>query len=740
MIKNKAKFFILIILLRFILRAEEINEKKEIYNLSEKIKSFTSNILDVNFEENHPTLKVNLISLPKFFKKNINNSFVYLSKSFTLNENFYNNKKIFLELKGIKGKFLIFLNKKLVAEDESFVDYYKVNITEKIDKNENNLIVIFDITNSKNLIYGLNEILIFTSSLISHKIDETPYDKNGIKFSLITQNPKKKSVVIDIETLIINDTTQDKNINLNSFLKKEAKIIEVINTDVKISAKSTFNFKIKKEIKNIDFWSFNSPNIYTYVSILKESNNLVDIQDVKLGFRDLRYNYDELREKYGFFLNEKNIFFTGFNYSFLDDWYFLETKQTFFIEETLSLIKETGANLVNISDSFLSKELVQICDEIGLGVIVPVYNETQLSQLTTYFNTNPSIMFINLKEKLNEIDIEKFKNLNKNFFSKVFFGSNNFDFDQIKNYDWIGTKSFRFLPDNIEKEKAVIEINSLDYNIIKSDSIELYNSIEEASFVKLVTHIFKLCYERSTIAKYPKSRIWSGFIINNFVDYYNDKPYLNGVVTVLRSLKKGYFVYKTIFSNFIKQPFLSIFDIKNDENSKKQEIFIMSNCDEVHLYVDGRLFKVNREPINYYVFKFSGINPLYKNIKAVGYKSLKKACEQHIVIPDKGIKLNIKYKKIKEENEEQFYIVELSIVDSHDNIDFNYKEILELKIIGRSFIITEELNSFDIKEESTINLLVNNGIVKFLVKKLSKKEIRLEFLCSIGKKEIILNE
>lgn len=730
--------FIFMVLTVFLHPHDFIDES---IDLSKDLKIFSSNIIDVNLESN--LLKgMKNIALPEVFKNLEKKSYTYISKKFTLNEKF-KNKRAFLELKGIKGRFFIFLNGENIANDESFTDYYLVDITDFCLLNEENkLLIIFDFFNSKSPVFCLEDISIKTKNSVSHRININKAEK-PISIVLLESNARKKRALVEITTKLINDTTDDKKIRLISNLKnkKSGKQVNLIDREVTIKAKSIYEHKERRELSGIDFWSFESPYLYEYISTLKSGEELLDTEKLIVGFRDIEYIYDDVRAKYGLYINGKIFFLRGFNYSLSRDWQIADFKKEWMIEESILLIKESGANFINIDDSFLNDTLVKLCDELGIVIGVTVNSENNFKELAVRYANNPSISFVNLIFDLTEERIKTLKEFAKGVGFRAFLGTMNPNIDIAKELDWVGTRSFRFLLDDIEKYKAVIEINSIEYDIVKKGKLDNQNSIDESTFIRMLSHIFKLFYERSCVNRDAKKRIWSGIVINDFSDYKNEMFFAKGIVTALREKKGIYFAYKAIFGDYSKIDSLYIFDVRGSDDKNSFELFAVSNSDYLALYVDNKLSKTNKTAINKYIFKFENVPFAYQNIQLVGYKKYKKVCYDTLALSEDAVKLKIDYKIMPEVSKGfDYYLVEVRAIDKNNRADVRYNKTVDLAIEGEAEIYLDDLSYFTTDDTIKANLI--NGITRIIVKKVADgKRVKIRvFSENIEQDEIFLNK
>lgn len=126
---------------------------------------------------------------------------------------------------------------------------------------------------------------------------------------------------------------------------------------------------IAAESENADFtvqdhklWDIDSPVFYTLRASLIKDGEILDSYETDFGFRSIRFDPDN-----GFFLNGKNIKIKGVCLHHDMGALGAAVNQRA-IERQLLLMKEMGANAIRTSHNMPARELLEICDRIGLLV------------------------------------------------------------------------------------------------------------------------------------------------------------------------------------------------------------------------------------------------------------------------------------------------------------------------------------------------------------------------------------
>ncbi len=122
-------------------------------------------------------------------------------------------------------------------------------------------------------------------------------------------------------------------------------------------------------VDNPDLWSTDTPNLYTASTKLYLGNEEIDCYDTRFGIRSLEY----IPEK-GFFLNGGKTKFKGVcNHHDLGPLGAAINKSA--LRHRLNLLKDMGANAIRTSHNVPSPELVSLCDEMGMMLMIEPFDD-----------------------------------------------------------------------------------------------------------------------------------------------------------------------------------------------------------------------------------------------------------------------------------------------------------------------------------------------------------------------------
>ena len=122
-------------------------------------------------------------------------------------------------------------------------------------------------------------------------------------------------------------------------------------------------------VENPSLWSPESPTLYTAVTIVNVKGTEVDKYETRFGFRTI-----EVVAERGFYLNGERRKFQGVcNHHDLGPLGAAVNEKA--LRHQLELLKEMGCDAIRTSHNMPAPELVRLCDEIGLMMMVEPFDE-----------------------------------------------------------------------------------------------------------------------------------------------------------------------------------------------------------------------------------------------------------------------------------------------------------------------------------------------------------------------------
>ncbi len=122
-------------------------------------------------------------------------------------------------------------------------------------------------------------------------------------------------------------------------------------------------------IPNPVLWDLDNPALYTARTTLSYDGKDVDTYDTRFGIRSIEYIPDK-----GFFLNGKPVKFQGVcNHHDLGPLGAAVNKSA--LRHQLELLKDMGVNAIRTSHNMPAPELVELCDEMGLMMMLEPFDD-----------------------------------------------------------------------------------------------------------------------------------------------------------------------------------------------------------------------------------------------------------------------------------------------------------------------------------------------------------------------------
>lgn len=157
---------------------------------------------------------------------------------------------------------------------------------------------------------------------------------------------------------------------------------EILSPEGKVVAKNSMQtverqghaFEQTLLVEKPALWSCEKPNLYTAVTKVIVDGKERDVQRTTFGIRSIEYVAHK-----GFFLNGKNIQFKGVcNHHDLGP---LGTAiHVDALRHQLTMLKQMGCNAIRTSHNMPAPELVKLCDEMGLMMMVEPFDEWDVAK------------------------------------------------------------------------------------------------------------------------------------------------------------------------------------------------------------------------------------------------------------------------------------------------------------------------------------------------------------------------
>lgn len=186
--------------------------------------------------------------------------------------------------------------------------------------------------------------------------------------------------IINTNISLENNFDIDKSIKLEYELIYDANQVVFNKQNITIPKNNKLNINLTNEIKDVNKWTAETPNLYSVVVTIYDDNNLLESIVTKTGFRKIEVVGSN------FLVNGKAILLNGVNRHDFD----AKTGRTVDKQNILKdiiLMKRNNINAIRTAHYPNCDYLYDLCDEYGLYVIDEADLECHGFELTGYYNT-----------------------------------------------------------------------------------------------------------------------------------------------------------------------------------------------------------------------------------------------------------------------------------------------------------------------------------------------------------------
>ena len=293
-------------------------------------------------------------------------------------------KRVILNFGYVFNNAYVYVNGLLVCENHYGYNAFSVDITDHIvyDLATPNMIAVkTDATIPSSRWYPGAGICGDVTMTIMNTVHVDHY---GTK---VTPNASTGAVSTDIVIRNDNNVSQDAVLNTQILDSNGNAAGPEVSTPINISRNSSKTFTVSNTATSFSLWDIDSPNLYTLRTSILVDNVVVDEYDTDFGYRTFNFS-----ETTGFSLNGRNLKLKGV--CLHHDNGALGAAQVYdALYRKLSIMKEMGVNAVRTSHNIPSKELIDICNKLGLLVMNEFFDgwsvakEGNIHDFSEYFNT-----------------------------------------------------------------------------------------------------------------------------------------------------------------------------------------------------------------------------------------------------------------------------------------------------------------------------------------------------------------
>jgi len=617
----------------------------------------------------------------------------YYRKQFIIPQN-YKNKHLYFRFEGAMQTASVWINGKFITQHQGGYLPFTVQLDGYVNYDRKNEIVVrLDNRDNMNVppgkplaklgflywsgIYRGAYLIATDRVYITDPIDANTIAGGGV--FVRPENISAASADVSIKTQIKNASSITESLIVKQILtNNKTKVQQLLNSvKIDINGNSTKDLTQKIIVLHPALWSPDEPNLYSLTTQIWVGDKLTDNFSQKIGIRKLSYT-----RAGGFKLNDKPLRIIGTN-RHQDCPYVGNALSEAMQYRDLKRIKEAGFNFVRLSHYPQDPAVYRFCDSIGLMLGDPIpgwqfFNNNEVFKNRVFADiremirrdrNHPSVIMWEVS--LNETyPADSFRIRSAIIAHQEYPGDNFFtsgDTYAAKHTEWdVPYNSWNDpfgRPQDVQPDKAGFVREYGDYEFGGSSSTTRVNRGDGEK--ALLQNAWNFQWEHNLLMG-PKYYPWtigdaSWAFFDGFESY--SKTTSNwGSMDIFRLPKFSYYFFRSQLS-----PYKPIFGAENrpmvyianwwTKTNKPEKVIVYSNCDEVALYINGRLIKKqhpdagpdteygdydkggnpfdggNGNNLPHPPYTFTNINWQPGEIMAVGYIKGKKVTQQIVNTP-----------------------------------------------------------------------------------------------------------
>lgn len=573
-------------------------------------------------------------------------------RHFTLPEN-YTGRNITVDFEGVATIADVYLNGELLESHKGAYTGFSVDITDKVytDGRENILAVRVNSERQPQIPPEGGSVDYCLFGGIVRDVTMTITEPVHVKQVFVTTpNLTKESGKVNNSVDILNNSKQGKSYTVETtVLDKEGKTVTSISKTADIPAGRLTNVEMTTNaISNPHLWDIDDPYQYTAVTKIKDGNTVIDTYNTRFGMRFMEFKTGP--EDGSFYLNGRKLEIIGINRHEQWPWIGRAVPDKLQVQDA-DLIKADGINAVRCSHYPQDPSFLDRCDEIGLLVFEepPGWQhigddewkaefEKNLEELILRDRNHPSIISWGARPNESKTDLvfnreceEISKTLDPTrvthgvrweFALPGDTGSNHLPDDDVTGVNDILTVNYQY-PENPPQIPYMVTEHSNDWYKKSnglSDGMSWVPDNQTLAFIDSFAEPLDYFYGNDKVAG---GFGWSMFDYNNEVNYPGTGyVFYSGLYDIFRHEKAVAYLYRSQ-KDPGDNPVIYIANSWTKEGTNTNTVYVMSNCDEIELFVNGTS-KGKIEPNKYRnlphpIYEFKNISYEAGELKAVGY-------------------------------------------------------------------------------------------------------------------------
>jgi len=284
-------------------------------------------------------------------------------KHFTIPKE-YKNKRISIEFDGAMSEAKVWLNGQYIGERPYGYIGFEFDLTKHIKINEDNVIAVQ--LHPKDLAARWYPGAGIYRN-VRLKINEAVHIPQYGTYITTPDISTEKATVL-VKTTLVNQSGTATDVVLKTEIKSAEGTI-VATDEQTFQLDENTDQTVKLSVSNPKLWGVENPNLYTAVSSVIIDDTVVDVYNTEFGIRTI-----EVDRNKGFILNGKQVEFQGV--CMHHDLGPLGSAVNFrAVERQLQIMQSMGVNALRTSHNPPSPEVLEVCDKLGIVVIVEAFDE-----------------------------------------------------------------------------------------------------------------------------------------------------------------------------------------------------------------------------------------------------------------------------------------------------------------------------------------------------------------------------
>lgn len=330
----------------------------------------------------------------------------------------------YIDFKGANQETDVYVNGHHVGNHKGGYTAFNFNISKYIKFGANNLIEVkVDNSHNENIppldadftFYGGIYRYVQLISKPKQHISVSDFASDG--FYVDYYSVSKETAGVSVRVLIDNFETKPVNTLIKvTILDAERKSVINKKLNFRSNAEASEEINIKlSELYNPKLWSPKSPYLYKlHIQLLNEQGQVLDEKWQNIAFRWVSVDADK-----GFFLNGKPIKLIGVNrhqdYEGYGNAVPIELQK-----KDIRLIKKMGANVLRNAHYPQSRELYDLCDELGILVWTEIPVVNKVTGTEAFFNVCHNMQQEHIKQYYNHPSVVMFGYMNEIYLRLAF--------------------------------------------------------------------------------------------------------------------------------------------------------------------------------------------------------------------------------------------------------------------------------------------------------------------------------